>query len=253
MTNLDVFGECYNQLDRQLDEAEFTLLTTMQGVDVYKFYLQELHKSFDLEKDEKEKQKILHKIIDAEEDEEKSQGCVMRAVLQMLVGSWSYLEAFIYDFSAKWVLETKFETLDENLAKTKIPFIDFLNLSKEERVNKLFDEFEKQNNLWGKNSIDRFEQKLHGIGLKGKLNKDLRKDLLEWSKVRNLIIHRAGIVDQKFINDCPWLKNSKIGNYKKAMIGRAIYISPSDYKRYKSAALKYANLIEKRCEKINLK
>jgi hypothetical protein len=91
-----------------------------------------------------------------------------------------------------------------------------------------------------KQGCGRFEIILEAMGISGSIESELRRDLLELSQIRNVLVHRAGIVDKRFIEICPWLK---------MCIGDHIKVTNEAYCRYSIAVPRYIGTVIKRLKK----
>ena len=77
------------------------------------------------------------------------------------------------------------------------------------------------------------------LGLTGGVPTSLRRDLLELSQIRNVLVHRAGIVDKRLAEACPWLK---------LQTGNRVQVTDEAYTRYSLAVPQYVRSVVKRLE-----
>ena len=168
---------------------------------------------------------------------------------QALVTLWTALEEFIRTFLAR-SLENKPELLDQPpLADLRVSVGEFQRVSGYDRYLYLVELLDRSLNAPMKKGVNRFEALLEPFGLSGALNEQHKRDLYELQQVRNLLVHRQGIVDRRFREGCPWL------NVKEGDLFR---ISHQGFTRYVDAAFHYAEVLwsrtdlpplsEKRCE-----
>lgn len=161
------------------------------------------------------------------------------------VGLWSALEACIGDYLVGLILNNPRIRKLEQFGKVRISLAEFELLSEEERSRYLLDELERDVRSFHQPGIARFETIFQILGLAGKVDELVKRkiypsttrNLLELFYVRNLIVHRDGIVDRKFLKACPWLK---------LKAGRKLKIHDEDYWRYLMAANKYIALVLER-------
>ena len=92
----------------------------------------------------------------------------------------------------------------DEVKKLKIPYGEFLAIDEETRAAYLTDMLERALQSPVKRGIGRFETLLSPFGLNGEVESDLRKTLFEMQQVRNVLVHKLGVVDSKFRRDCPW-------------------------------------------------
>lgn len=146
------------------------------------------------------------------------------------VALWSSLESTFPKFVVKW-LDTNREALRQPpFDKILVPIGVYEGFDQEERTEFIVDELLKKvryNHLPG---VGRFEAILETIGFGGGVPDDLRKTLFELGQVRNLAVHQFSIVDQHFVDSCPWIK---------VRIGERFTIGNKDYMRYHRAAVSY--------------
>lgn len=176
-------------------------------------------------------------------------------VSQTLISQWSFLEATINDSIIHWLKATKFKTITDDLKSLKVSFSDIHVSSNAEKAASLIRAFEREK-LQKKDAVKRFEMLMIAVGWKKggaeyeeflsdeKISdKDFEKKLYELSKIRNLLLHKAGIVDKKFKSDCPWRKDR---------LNQKIKIKPKDYSDFNSAMMIYLTGIVNRiidCER----
>lgn len=123
----------------------------------------------------------------------------------------------------------------DRLKKIKIPIAEYYRLSEVEKLEFLFQQYEKNESIGLQYGITRFEKLLEPIGFSGKLDEKIQKDIFELSQIRNILLHRGGIADKYFLDSCPWLnynngdkiglKASQYGNYFKSALGYVIQIT----------------------------
>lgn len=119
---------------------------------------------------------------------------------QSLVGLWSALEASVTDFVVAWLVAYPEHLNAEIFAKIPIEFAKFMQLDQEDRVRSLVKEVEQKKNQQFKSGVKRFEFLLNLIGLRGGLQGVNDRELYELSLLRNVIVHRASIVDKRFVD-----------------------------------------------------
>jgi hypothetical protein len=147
---------------------------------------------------------------------------------------YSHLEGAIKRFVTEFFkINGAIETINE-LSKIKITISEFLKLDETERLEYLFQQYEKTVTIGLQYGVTRFETLLKPIGFAGKVDLGIQKVIFELSQVRNNIIHRGGFADKHLINSCPWLK------YK---IGDAVKITQAQYEKYHAVVFEYVILI----------
>jgi len=71
--------------------------------------------------------------------------------------------------------------------------------------------------------ISKFESLLKPLGLTSATPEEIRKGFLEFSQVRNLIVHKNSNVDKAFQDMCPWIQT---------VLGGKLSVSQEDFKFY---------------------
>lgn len=240
---------CFEDLCNNLDECRKTFFLVMRGVSVLRGMpkaISALSKYEDLVgKQDSDKSKNR---LDLGEAEDMASYAEMQInnnfpflYYQTLISVWSFLEAGIYDSLIEWLVFTKFKTISNEMKELKIPFSE-LSKSCRDRAEILLQIFEQQK-IQKKDTISKLEMLMVAVGWEkgghfyneyinesGLEENDFRRNLIEFSKVRNLILHKAGIVDKKFQQDCPW---------KKCKLGTKLIITNDDFNLYQNSVSVY--------------
>jgi hypothetical protein len=74
-----------------------------------------------------------------------------------------------------------------------------------------------------KPGVGRIEPLLDAVSLGGAVPDSVRRVVLELSQVRNLVVHKNGVVDRRFVDQCPWVR---------ADVGGLLVIHADDLHRY---------------------
>jgi len=120
------------------------------------------------------------------------------------------------------------------LSKIKISIGEYYNLSGEEQLEYLFQQYEKNVSIGMHYGVTRFEALLTPIGFGGEVDKDTRKGIFELSQMRNNLLHRGGIVDKYLLDSCPWLT---------FVIGDKVALTKSQYEMFFKCAMNYIVLV----------
>ncbi|QOY62721.1 hypothetical protein INQ40_12775 [Lysobacter sp. H21R4] len=158
---------------------------------------------------------------------------------QSIIVLWGALEALIKDFLVRWL--ELFPNLWERpgIASLKIRIGDYEALRPEDRRRYVIGEIERNVAAKLKVGAGRFEAVLSELELGGGIDDSIRRDLLELSAVRNVLVHNAGHVDERFMAMCPWVECEP---------GQLLRPTRKDYRRFSAAVLQYAALIVERAE-----
>ena len=124
---------------------------------------------------------------------------------------WAEAEAFMNDFIKSWLLFVDKPFTLEIFTSIKIneTVATFEGMSQDE-VAFLYTKLLKEKVGGGRNSaVKTFYKVLKHFELNpinGDGQKELEKNLTELQHVRNVLVHRGGIVDKHLLSMCPWLE-----------------------------------------------
>jgi hypothetical protein len=156
---------------------------------------------------------------------------------QAVVLMWGGLEVLMLDFLAQWLLRVPDVRQLEAVKHLKVEFGAYENLAPEDRANYLLERLEEKLGSRRAGGIERFEILFRTFGMTSAIEQQIAQDLLELSAVRNLLVHKGGIIDVRFRSQCPWVALS---------VGTALLVTHHDYHRYFDAADLYVFEIQQR-------
>ncbi|GAA0593130.1 hypothetical protein [Actinomadura livida] len=122
-----------------------------------------------------------------------------------LVGAWGSLEALIEDLVESWIKYKPDITKTSPISKIKIPLGEFIQLSEDERARLIVTELQRDLKVDLKSGVTKYEPLLEAIGLGGVVDPRVKRSLFQSQQLRNVIVHRAGVVDRRLVDSCPWL------------------------------------------------
>jgi hypothetical protein len=164
-----------------------------------------------------------------------------RVLAQSCISMWSALEAGIEDMLLAVLRSDATLLASEDVRKIQIPLVEYNAMSEDERLEFLIARAtEKQRGGKFGPGAGRFEGALNAFSLGGGLDDNLKKQLVAFSSVRNCLVHRRGVVDRRFANDCPSPVRS---------VGSRIVITFDECRRYELAALLYLTCVLARIDK----
>lgn len=143
---------------------------------------------------------------------------------------WSILESYVDDFAIDLIRDNPEIHKMDSILRLKGPLVQYLNASDVEQAEILLNLLKESAKSNLKQGVGRFEIILESIGLGGEVNKEIRNILFELSQIRNVLVHRNGKADLRFINMCPWL------DYR---LNDEIHVSGTSFQKYKYAAIFY--------------
>jgi hypothetical protein len=154
---------------------------------------------------------------------------------QALVAIWTLLEAAISEFLEAWIKNQPSAIQIDQIQKLQIRLGEYERHVGDSRfayiVDQLEQKYAKENTRYG---YERFEKLLSLFDLRSDIPPRLNKALIEFSQIRNCIVHKAGIVDNQLLHSCPWL------TYK---IGERIKIDGKVLGTYVSATTSYVTIL----------
>lgn len=153
---------------------------------------------------------------------------------QAVVYLYSQLEGAIKRFIMRFFsIEGVIENFD-SIGKVKISISEYTSLNEVERLEYIFQQYEKNEARGIQYGVTRFESLLEPIGFGGEVDQSISRDIYELSQVRNNLIHRGGIIDKYLLDSCPWIKMP---------LGSKIGLEKDQYERYAIASVKYLSVI----------
>jgi len=148
-----------------------------------------------------------------------------------VIGLWAHLETLIRNFLATWLKHKKSAWKIEAIDRLRIKLGEYETVPKDQKYLYVAGLLENDLGAGQKAGVNRFEVLLEPFSLSGKTPRFVTDTIYEFSQVRNLFAHNAGIVDRHFIKSCPWIKTS-LGSY--------FHVSAEMFTRYVAASIAYA-------------
>lgn len=132
---------------------------------------------------------------------------------------WGLLEATVDDGVAHLIHTNERVRLADAFKKLSVPFLEFSDADALERSQVVSRALKDAVGASKQNGIDRFESLLRAIGLAGPYDNEVEKAAKELSGFRHVLVHRDGVIDDRLLRQCPWLKLAK--GERVAIDGRA--------------------------------
>jgi hypothetical protein len=125
---------------------------------------------------------------------------------QAVILLWGDLEALLSDFLASWLTNKPETRALDAVRNLKLGLGEYESLSGDDRAAYLLEKLQDRLGSKRAGGIERFELLFRLFGLTSQLDAQTVRDLLELSAVRNLLVHRRGVVDTnlRFKNQCSW-------------------------------------------------
>ena len=126
---------------------------------------------------------------------------------------------------------------EDAFQKTRIPLATYEQLNQEDKARLLVYELQRGLGSEQRLGLDCFESLLKIVGLAGKVEDSIPRDIYELQQLRHTIVHRASLADRKLVEACPWLNLTS---------GERIMISHEQYRRLITAVQKYVTVVIER-------
>lgn len=149
---------------------------------------------------------------------------------QAMVGLWGALEALVEDLAIAMLEEWPDLLEKQRLTRVKVPLSRFISMDGPDRSRYLIREVTRSTGDEAVGGVAKLDAILSIIGLVSFNDRLGRRDLMEMNAMRNLIVHRSSVVDDKFSSSCPWL-SLKPGDEAK--------VDHDTFQRYSNSVIAY--------------
>jgi len=155
---------------------------------------------------------------------------------------WGALEATFRDFLVRWLARYPAARQVPELRKIRVQVAEYESLEDEDRMRYLVQILERELAASLKPGTRRFDCLLKPFGIIPKIGDAERRDLNEMAAIRNVIVHRASIADERLLELCPWLGLRQ---------GEVVHVSRVSFFRFLGAASNYAAAIVSSAESVS--
>ena len=151
---------------------------------------------------------------------------------QSILSQWSSLESFIRRLGAEWIKLNPDVLKSRFFEKVKVKVSDLHKTPESERPFFFVEQLEYESRGPDQVGFGKFEALLKHLDLPPMEDSEdkMKRDMFEYSQVRNLLTHKSGVVDRRFCEACPWMG---------VTIGEKIQISRQIWLRYSMAIADY--------------
>ena len=149
---------------------------------------------------------------------------------QAAVALWASLEAAVDTVLASWLANEPGAVQVDAVSKLRVRVGEYEGLNPDERCLYLVELLKHDLGSPFRQGVSRFEAILEPFGLSGRVTRTVSKNLFELQQVRHVLVHRAGVVDNRLSQACPCLKLD---------VGDPILVRYEEYAKYTGAALQY--------------
>jgi hypothetical protein len=153
------------------------------------------------------------------------------------VWTWASVEALLEDVLVAVLTNDPALADTEQLRDLRIPWAVAAAGDPEALARSVYREVELRRGSTFKGGVTRFEGLLSVVGLGGAVPSDVRKTVFELGQVRNVILHRGGIADRAFVDQCPWMNIAA---------GTELRISHHRFEEYVFAVMHYVAIVRSR-------
>lgn len=143
---------------------------------------------------------------------------------------WTILEACVDEVLFHLINDPRCISESRIIKNLKGPLLEFANASDNEKAEFLKDRLNQELASSLKIGVGRFEDPLKAVGFGGSVADPIRRVLLELSEIRNVIVHKNGLVDKRLVERCPWMS---------VKVGEKIVVTLSDYPIYANSCFWY--------------
>ncbi len=144
---------------------------------------------------------------------------------------WSIVEAAVDDLVIGCLLAPT-DCADVDMLKNlKGPLLEFAAATPQEQAEFLLSELKLASKTALRLGVGTFEALLEPVGMRGRVEDRVRKNLLEAQQVRHVIVHRRGVADKQLLERCPWLNLT---------VGAPVSVDGRRFHRYIVSAQHYA-------------
>lgn len=123
-----------------------------------------------------------------------------------IVKLWSILEAAADDIILNLLKDRNRLLTIEAIRKFKAPIIEFLSAPEDEQTEFFLEQLKQELGSSFKLGVGRFESLFKILGIGGPVEDLSRRGLLDFSEIRNAIVHNKAIADRRVVERCPWRK-----------------------------------------------
>lgn len=155
---------------------------------------------------------------------------------QAVISSWSALEVFVHELLVG-VLELDPSRFKFIPSKMKVSLGEFVSLDDDDRVEFVLDAVKLEVRASLSPGVGAFEPTLGAFKLGGAVDDLVKRSLLEMAAIRHCLVHRKGVVDERFLKACGTTMLKR---------GDTIRVTSRDLGRFFYAAQTYAATITDR-------
>jgi hypothetical protein len=150
---------------------------------------------------------------------------------------WTSLETFVEEMAVELLRNRPEVANRDGLRDLKLPLSAAVSGDPEQLARAIYEELELKRGLAFKSGLTRFEGMFSALGVGGAVAEGVGKLVWELGQVRNVILHRGGVVDEQFASACPWTG---------MVSGQQLVVTRNRCLEYVLATTHYSNIIRSR-------
>ena len=161
----------------------------------------------------------------------------------IVVRLWTIVEVTVEDILLCKLHQGDWWRTSPATQKIKGSLVEFANLDDEQRMRRLLDELAAMSGSKLRRGVDGFEDVMERLGLGGSLDSNVRTVLMQLAGSRNVIVHKHGVVDKRFVEQCPWVECS---------VGTRLALGGHEVWLFKNAVMAYIMTLGQRMQTAGL-
>jgi len=115
------------------------------------------------------------------------------------------VDAFVDEFLIKLILEEENLRSIKELGRLKGEVISFIYKTKSEQAEAILELIKYDQKNASNFGVNRFEALLKIFGHDGRVEEIVKRQLMELSQIRNVLVHKNGRADSRLVTNCSWL------------------------------------------------
>jgi hypothetical protein len=124
---------------------------------------------------------------------------------QAVTSLWDSLDSGAIDFLTAWLSNAPDRFQNRDLLRVQVSLAEYFEYGQTDMLAIAASRMMQDRRLAHMSGIERFEAIVEAVGIRGLIDADTRRTLIELQQVRNVLVHRSGIADDRFTRVCPWM------------------------------------------------
>lgn len=154
------------------------------------------------------------------------------------VSLWGSLEVLVHDLAVAWLSSHQTALAQPPLSTLKLPVSTIQTVQGDELMVHIVSEALRNLKSDLKRGVGQFESLLEAVGLGGGVDQKVREGVFYLQQYRHLLVHRGGVADKQFTENCSALGFS---------VGDKVVVTQALYWELWVASQSYALTLRNRC------